>query len=220
MPRPAALPRVARKAVDVLVLGAGVAGLAAARELSRAGLTATILEARPRVGGRVLTWRDPLSPVPVELGAEFVHGETPGLFDLLRVAALAVESLPDRHVKGIGGVFRPIEGFWEDVERMLRDIRRRTRARDLSVAEYLERAKPAGRADLARFVEGFHAAPIDRVSARSIAAGGDDRQFRLAAGYDGLPAWLRKTLDADRVELRLSTVVRTVRWRQRSEERR
>src|SRR5439155_1692882 len=63
------------KRVDVLVLGAGAAGLAAARDLSHAGLRVTVIEARPRIGGRVLTVHDPRSPVPIELGAEFIHGE-------------------------------------------------------------------------------------------------------------------------------------------------
>src|ERR1041384_5962928 len=69
--------RRAGKRIDVLVLGAGAAGLAAARDLSQAGLRVTVIEARPRVGGRILTLHDPRSPVPIELGAEFVHGEAP-----------------------------------------------------------------------------------------------------------------------------------------------
>src|SRR5690606_29961560 len=59
--------------MDVVVVGAGVAGLAAAQALLDAGLDVRVLEARGRVGGRVHTYRDPLSPVPIELGAEFIH---------------------------------------------------------------------------------------------------------------------------------------------------
>ena len=44
-----------RKPVDVIIVGAGAAGLAAARELSHKGLRLTILEARERLGGRILT---------------------------------------------------------------------------------------------------------------------------------------------------------------------
>ena len=74
---------------DVAVLGAGVAGLAAARELRRRGLTVVVLEARDRIGGRILTVRDPRLPVPVELGAEFVHGaldDRPAMCGVLDVA--------------------------------------------------------------------------------------------------------------------------------------
>jgi len=59
---------------DTLIIGAGAAGLAAARELRDAGHAVTALEARDRVGGRAWTSYD-LAPHPVELGAEFVHGE-------------------------------------------------------------------------------------------------------------------------------------------------
>ena len=62
-------------ATEVLVLGAGAAGLAAARDLSQAGRRVAVLEARDRWGGRVLTHREAAWPLPVELGAEFIHGE-------------------------------------------------------------------------------------------------------------------------------------------------
>ena len=57
-----------------LIIGAGAAGLGAARELHDAGERVVVLEARDRVGGRAWTSYD-LAPHPVELGAEFVHGE-------------------------------------------------------------------------------------------------------------------------------------------------
>ena len=57
-----------------LVTGAGMAGLAAARDLADAGQQVLVLEARDRIGGRVYTNRT-FSDVPVEFGAEFVHGD-------------------------------------------------------------------------------------------------------------------------------------------------
>jgi monoamine oxidase len=58
---------------EVLVLGAGLAGLAAAYELKKAGYAVTVLEARTRPGGRVLTWRDPFADgLYAEMGAEYV----------------------------------------------------------------------------------------------------------------------------------------------------
>lgn len=58
----------------VIVVGAGFAGLACARELSLAGIDAIVLEARDRVGGRVWTLRDFADGRPVEGGAMMVHG--------------------------------------------------------------------------------------------------------------------------------------------------
>ncbi|MBI4590702.1 MAG: FAD-dependent oxidoreductase, partial [Candidatus Rokubacteria bacterium] len=67
--RAATRPRGPKK---VIVVGAGLAGLAAAYELTQAGHDATILEARQRVGGRVHTLREPFS--------DDLHAETGGLF--------------------------------------------------------------------------------------------------------------------------------------------
>src|SRR6185312_10595253 len=71
---------------DVIVIGAGVAGLEAARRLLDGGLSVVVLEARPRVGGRIDTHRPTGWPGPIEGGAEFVHGRPKGLVAALEAA--------------------------------------------------------------------------------------------------------------------------------------
>ena len=215
-----------RKRIDVLILGAGAAGLAAARDLSHAGLSVTIIEARPRVGGRILTQHDSRSPVPLELGAEFIHGERAETLSLAQAAGLAVLELPDTHELAAGGAFKAMDGFWGLVDRMNHDLARRLArlGRDFPVSEYLDSPSvpPARRGMLRDFLQGFYAAHPDRLSAQSLAvevrgtaerdevAGG---QFRIANGGDALMKWLRDGLDPDRTELRLSTVAQTVDWK-------
>src|ERR687885_347078 len=75
---------------SVLVIGAGMAGLAAARALHDAGCQVLVVEARDRVGGRVYTRHDADSPVAIELGAEFLQGLPPRLHELARQAHLLV----------------------------------------------------------------------------------------------------------------------------------
>lgn len=59
---------------DTIVVGAGVAGLAATRLLAQAGRRVVVLEARDRVGGRV--WTDRNDGLPTDLGASWIHGIT------------------------------------------------------------------------------------------------------------------------------------------------
>lgn len=137
-----------RKRADCLVLGAGAAGLAAARDLSQAGLRVTVIEARPRVGGRILTLHDSRAPVPLELGAEFIHGEAAETRFVAQAAGLAVLELPGSHEIVTAGRFKPIGDFWEIVDRMNHDLARRvaSRGKDFPVSEYLESASvPASR---------------------------------------------------------------------------
>src|SRR3954462_10520924 len=78
-----------RSKVDVIVVGAGVAGLSAARRLTEEGARVIVLEARSRIGGRVLTVRDKHSPLPIELGAEFLHGEATEVREIAEKARLS-----------------------------------------------------------------------------------------------------------------------------------
>jgi monoamine oxidase len=216
---------MARKRVDALVIGAGAAGLAAARELSQAGKSVTIVEARQRIGGRIFTLHDRNWPLPVELGAEFVHGEAEQTFAIVRAAGILVDELPDEHYWSRGGTFETIPDFWEKVGRIRRDIARRVRrssTTDFSFARFVARARipPELRQLMLNFVEGYHAAYTDAISARSLAAGDEEakdssgnKQFRIISGTDALVHWLRGGLDPERVELHLNTVATTVQWK-------
>lgn len=213
-----------RKRVDVVVIGAGAAGLAAARELSEAGLAVTILEARNRIGGRIYTTHDPTAPLPIELGAEFVHGEAAETFRIVNAAQLVLAELPDHHYRSRAGKLLPLGDSWGTIQAMQRKIHRdltRNGNRDLSFAEYLQRAKLGGdvRDLMIDFVEGYHAAHVERVSARFLAVGDEEtddaahRQFRIVSGGDALIQWLKSGLSPDRTQLRLNTVALALEWK-------
>src|SRR6267143_254316 len=76
---------------QVVIIGAGVAGLTAARALSAAGARVLVLEARDRLGGRVMTQYTVEGPV--ELGAEFVHGAFPETLAVVREAELRLREV-------------------------------------------------------------------------------------------------------------------------------
>ena len=146
--------------VDAVVIGAGAAGLAAAETLSREGLSLEILEGRRRIGGRIHTLRPRGLPIPVELGAEFVHGREEELLELAARASIAVERIPAAHLAFEGsGRVAVRRDFWTRFERIARRLR--NTGRDRSVADFLRAhaSMPMGDRDLlASMVEGYDAA--------------------------------------------------------------
>ncbi len=91
---------------DVVIIGAGAAGLAAARALDEQGVDVVVLEARERIGGRVFTLHDPNTPVPIELGAEFIHGSAPELDSILAEARLPSLDITGRRWAASGSKLR------------------------------------------------------------------------------------------------------------------
>src|SRR5687767_13305968 len=77
---------------DILIIGAGAAGLAAAYELSLVNKRLIILEAENRAGGRIHSIRDDRFAQIVETGAEFIHGELPVTLRLIEKAGLSSHS--------------------------------------------------------------------------------------------------------------------------------
>ena len=73
--------------MDVVIIGGGAAGLAAARVLAKAGVSVELVEAQERLGGRILTVEDP-DGQPIELGAEFIHGNPESTLALAKEAGL------------------------------------------------------------------------------------------------------------------------------------
>ncbi|HEX7218483.1 MAG TPA: NAD(P)/FAD-dependent oxidoreductase [Burkholderiales bacterium] len=198
--------------VDVLVIGAGAAGLAAADELGRAGRSVLLVEARDRIGGRCLTRRLPGVPAPVELGAEFIHGRPQATLALLKQANVAaVDSTRTQRVL--------LNGKLEDVNifaQAQRVARGTFTGRDVSFQAFLKkkRVPRLTRTLASMMVQGFDAADPRKASAREIIAewtggGLGASQPRPWGGYASL-------LESLAVPVQLQTVVTRVRWRRHS----
>jgi len=83
----------ARRAHDVIVIGAGMSGLSATRDLARAGMDVLVLEARDRVGGRIHTLHDP-APHGLEIGAQMIHGSRAPTWELIREFGVETRPFP------------------------------------------------------------------------------------------------------------------------------
>ncbi|WP_158277330.1 NAD(P)/FAD-dependent oxidoreductase [Opitutus sp. ER46] len=203
---------------DVVVIGGGVAGLAAAGELRRRGYRVQLLEARDRLGGRIWTERRAGWPEPVEKGAQFVHAGNDALWDVLRRHRIRVQRVPERHWRKEGKSLVPVADMRTRVAAVTERIEPR-RMRRWSFAGFLRRAgqdvDPVDRELAVGFVEGFEAAPCEEMSAAAVAGEtlDDNEQFIVPGGYDQLVAALVKELAALAVNVQLRVPCRRVTWR-------
>jgi monoamine oxidase len=207
---------------DVIVIGAGAAGLGAAYRLARAGRRVIVLEARNRAGGRILTLHTPDSDFPIELGAEFVHGRPPEIFDLARAARLELyESSGNDWFSGAEGLRRA--EFFEEVDEILEEMEKH-QSPDRSFVQFVRERfggpkwQQAVEWSLA-YVSGFNAADPARISVQSLVeqSSADEkidghRTFRLRPGYGKLVDFLHRQCESAGVRLVFDCRVTGVEW--------
>jgi monoamine oxidase len=208
---------------DIVVVGAGAAGLTTLAELDRAGYRVLCLEARDRIGGRIFTVHDRLSCLPIELGAEFIHGRPPQIWRLIRSASMQVYDVVDSSVRIKDGIVQHREDAWEPVGRLMHDMRKTAaKSKDQSFADFLARSPyPSEAKDLSTtFVEGFNAAHKEIIGIASLAIDGEaseridgDRSFRFSEGYDSVPLHLLRNVSHSESKLHLNSLVTGVEWR-------
>lgn len=205
---------------DVIILGAGAAGLSALRELRRAGIDAICLEARDRIGGRILTVHDPLSPVPVELGPEFIHGRPREIWELIASLRLTAFDCDENAVHIRDGKPLKQSDSWNQIARITGDMKAaEQRGEEMTFAEFLAaRDYPPLAKELAtNFVEGFNAARKEEVSmtwlardARAAEKIDGDQSFRLTNGYGRLAELLAS---GHQDAIYLNHIAEAVTWR-------
>jgi len=206
---------------DTLIVGAGAAGLVAAAELSRQRGTVCVLEARDRVGGRMFTRREPGVTLPIELGAEFIHGRAPATLGWLAKSNAGIVDAHGERFTLRDGKPEPADNLFEQMKRGLDSIRRPRK--DLPFSEFLDKVanrklSPAARQLARQLVEGFDAADATRVSTWATLdewsgnSAADAPTFRPLGGYAALIDGLVCAFDTAHVQVRLSTVVHTIHW--------
>jgi monoamine oxidase len=215
---------------DVIIVGAGAAGLAAGAKLAQAGQRVALLEARDRIGGRIFTRHLPAeeghAPMHIELGAEFIHGLPPATWSVVGEAKLSAYEIEGSDLSFVNGNWVPPQSH--PAIHVIGDMVKWVEARpgcDMSFADYLA-ANPTdapSAAAAANYVEGFNAADRNRIGIASLAvqqraedAIDSDRLFHAAEGYDAVMEFLAAQFRAAGGELALEAPVRRIEWRRGS----
>jgi len=206
------------KSPHIAVIGAGSAGLVAARELAQAGLRVTILEARDRCGGRIWQFGVHEFGYEAEGGAEFIHGDAPVTMALLREAGLTT-----RRSDGVRWAApsaanvapRYNSGDEESMHQKLRDLKQ-----DMPIAQFLTTYFPgekyaALRQSITRMAEGYDAADPNRASTFALRdewlGEGLHGQGRVRQGYGAMIRFLEAQCRTHGVELRFGAEVTAIR---------
>jgi monoamine oxidase len=205
---------------DVIVIGAGAAGLAAARTLAARSMRVVLLEGRDRIAGRVFSRRVVPMTTPAELGAEFIHGRAEQTMELLHEAGLKVAATSGEFWMRKRGELRLAVNDFTTAAAIFEGTR--ALSNDESVDRFLHRfdgdEAMRGTVDTARaFVEGFDGADPAIASAQAIAqewaSGADTTTARPLSGYQPMFEHLRRACTVMGVQLCLSTIVRRISWR-------
>ncbi|MBC7370799.1 MAG: FAD-dependent oxidoreductase [Bdellovibrionaceae bacterium] len=214
------------KTADVIIIGAGAAGLACAKVLKENGKKIVILEARKRVGGRAFSFDFPTFSQPIEFGAEFIHGAPPVLLQLFEQQRMDFNDVSDRHLYFSIGKMKQETDFWERLQKVT-DRLNAQRKKDRSVREFLDAQKnkiPKELRDIfTAYVEGFQAADLEKMGEKALAKTEQDEEGNLNGAQlfrpnDGYSVFFREFISTNQLSsnIHLQTLVRHVQWKNNS----
>ena len=192
---------------EVVVIGAGMAGLAAAIELQGAGHRVRVLEARDRVGGRIHTssaW-----DVPIELGASWVHGLGGNpIAALVRQAGcdLVPTDYSDASVRRADGGSVNLSRLSRKLQRQISKLERGGLSADLSVARALRVNGWSGNGKRQRFLQAAlltqeYGLDPPELGVRALSEGKYDRpggDAMVTGGFQRVPEFLAKKVRVER----------------------
>jgi len=206
---------------DLIVIGGGAAGITAAVNAANSGLSVMLLEARDRLGGRILTVQS-LGSASVELGAEFIHGRPPEIFEILQAHQVPVKAVDGDFLRLENGELQSTD-FFSEVDQLMGKMD--DCGPDEAFAQFIDRCCPEKNQEKVKqwargYVTGFHAADPALISVHSLAKGmraeaeiGGHQSFRMQGGYATLLGIWEERLKKDGVRVELDATVKSVLWK-------
>jgi monoamine oxidase len=205
--------------IDVLIIGAGAAGLMAACALSKKGKKVVVLEGRNRTGGRIHTLDNQSFFKLAELGAEFIHGDLPVTLALLKEAGIAPMSADADMVRFAEGKFTKNEQFIDHWDELIAELNQLQN--DMPIESFLQTSFPddhyQGMHDSVwKFVSGYDTGDPLKASAFALRnewqSEGEHAQHRVTGGYCAMIGYLANICKRNNGHVFLNALVKQVRW--------
>jgi monoamine oxidase len=201
-----------------IIVGAGAAGLMAARKLSSKQKKVIILEANKRIGGRICTMYDSFDK-PAEVGAEFIHGNLQLTRRLLSEANISFHETSGKTARVQNGEWKKQNDFtigWEELIAQMEQLKE-----DMTVAAFLneyfaEEKYEAVRKSVTQFAEGFDLADIERASVFALRdewSHEEGKQYRIDGGYQKIIDYLADECKKNGCAIHTSCIVKEVHWK-------
>jgi len=202
----------------IIIVGGGIAGLAAALQLIKQGYIVTVLEASDRLGGRIHTVHDSSFDRPVEKGMEFIHGNLPLTMQLLEDAGIEYQPVKGHMIRIVDGDWKAQDDFtvgWKELMERMNEVRE-----DRTVSEFLKEnfsdtKYEELRKSVIRFAQGFDLADPSKASVLTLREewmSEEDEQFRIPGGCDQMIHYLERECLKSGALIYVSSPVTEIKW--------
>ncbi len=201
----------------IIVVGAGAAGLMAAKQLCEAGENVIILEANNRLGGRMHTFTGDGFSQPIEAGAEFIHGDVPATLGLLKDAGIEYTRTGGKMYRSQNGKWvereQPVEG-WNELEKKMAELKEDATLQQFLQQYFGDEKHGKLRNQVKGFAEGFDVADPARVSVFMLRDEWEHEgpQYRIEGGYAQLVNFMANECEKSGCTIYLNTLVTEIEW--------
>ncbi len=203
---------------SIIIIGGGAAGLMTAYELSKHKHTVIILEAKNRLGGRIHTINDSSFSQPIEMGAEFIHGNLPLTLSLLNEAGIAYHTTAGNMFHLEKGKFKKQKEFnegWGKLMKQMQELKQ-----DIPLADFLNKYFGDDkyhelRESVKNFAGGFDLADISEASTKALYKEWNtewEHQYRINGGYKLLIDYLEILCKENGCVIHTNCCVKKINW--------